>query len=700
MIDKMRTQDPSLSASVALVWALVAKNSLENVSGFSPFQLVFGKAPALPSVYTAGPPGYEEVVMEKSVADHINAMFLAREAYVQGESDKILKMALKQRIYKRGEDIRVGDWIYYSDKGKWKGPVKVTTKDGKSLFVVRAGRLLTINTDHAQLASFDGEFAGHKTHGDSDKHESVKKDEVPVSDAAVSNQDQDTVTSDQTNQEDTVEEDVASIASSAVENEVRENAIDNDDSIRVSKDFKDIRKGDIVRYKDSGTSEIVESKVLRRAGKKGGKYDGWWNLSNNESGHIEALDMGSVDILEIKVPEKKDPPEDNTYVVGVPRYRHGEQICLDAKDREFESWDNFNVYTEVPDEGQVRLGTNWVLTEKVVNGERTVKARLTIRGDQEETDGIRKDSPTVRKSNIKIFTVVAAMEKWEIKASDVASAFLQGIEIDRDVFVLPPKEKRVPKVLWKLLKPVYGLVDAPRGWYIALDEEFIKAGCERCKLDPAMYLNFETDHAGNRRLEGMALTHVDDVLHGGGENFDENVMATVKSSFKFGLEEAESFRYVGMNMLQTDQGIIIDQDHYVKGLELPDMDIAQNLKMSDLLPPDGQTIFRGCVAKILHISYQSRPDICFEAKCLSTKFGKATKSDLKTALKKMQKLQGVHTKMFFPRLGSLKQLTFVGYGDAGIKSMPDKLSSVGGQVILLADKSRELATRMCTELAF
>ena len=51
------------------------------------------------------------------------------------------------------------------------------------------------------------------------------------------------------------------------------------------------------------------------------------------------------------------------------------------------------------DEGQFKLGTNWVLTEKIINGENGVKARLTVCGDQEDALGIRKDSPTVRKGN-------------------------------------------------------------------------------------------------------------------------------------------------------------------------------------------------------------------------------------------------------------------------------------------------------------
>ena len=70
------------------------------------------------------------------------------------------------------------------------------------------------------------------------------------------------------------------------------------------------------------------------------------------------------------------------------------------------------------------------------------------------------------------------------------------------------------------------------------------------------------------------------------------------------------------------------------------------------------------MAKILHISYQSRPDVCFEAKCLSTKFGKAKKSDLKSALKKIQKLKGIKTEMFFPNLGDIEEWNLVGYGDA------------------------------------
>ena len=138
--------------------------------------------------------------------------------------------------------------------------------------------------------------------------------------------------------------------------------------------------------------------------------------------------------------------ETQTFVMTIPRYLHNDKRCRAAKEKELTSWDTFDVYREVADEGQPRIGTNWVLTEKVINGEPGVKARLTVRGDQEEKSSVRKDSPTVRNGNVKVFCTVAAKENWNIKSIDGTSAFLQGAPIERDVFILPPKERRVPSL--------------------------------------------------------------------------------------------------------------------------------------------------------------------------------------------------------------------------------------------------------------
>ena len=78
------------------------------------------------------------------------------------------------------------------------------------------------------------------------------------------------------------------------------------------------------------------------------------------------------------------------------------------------------------------------------------------------------------------------------------------MEITRDVFILPPRKRRVPGVIWKLLKPVYGLADAPRGWYLALAQQMRVMGCENCVYDPAMYLNYNrSSTSGKKMIEGV-----------------------------------------------------------------------------------------------------------------------------------------------------------------------------------------------------
>lgn len=50
VLQKILLDRPTCSLPIALAWAVHAKNTLHMVAGFSPFQLVFGRNPKLPSV--------------------------------------------------------------------------------------------------------------------------------------------------------------------------------------------------------------------------------------------------------------------------------------------------------------------------------------------------------------------------------------------------------------------------------------------------------------------------------------------------------------------------------------------------------------------------------------------------------------------------------------------------------------------------
>ena len=90
-------EDVDCSIEVAFCWALNAKNSLQNVHGFSPYQLVFGQNPNLPSVFEAKLPALEGVTSSKLIASHLNALLKAREEFIKLEASEKIRRALRAK---------------------------------------------------------------------------------------------------------------------------------------------------------------------------------------------------------------------------------------------------------------------------------------------------------------------------------------------------------------------------------------------------------------------------------------------------------------------------------------------------------------------------------------------------------------------------------------------------------------------------
>lgn len=59
---------------------------------------------------------------------------------------------------------------------------------------------------------------------------------------------------------------------------------------------------------------------------------------------------------------------------------------------------------------------------------------------------------------------IIVQKKRYINAIDIETISVQREKINRELFILPPKEANVDKI-WLLQKCPYGLVDAPRKWY-------------------------------------------------------------------------------------------------------------------------------------------------------------------------------------------------------------------------------------------
>ena len=95
----------------------------------------------------------------------------------------------------------------------------------------------------------------------------------------------------------------------------------------------------------------------------------------------------------------------------------------------------------VPFNGQDTVSSRWVFTDKIEGGVTKRKARMVACGFEEITEEtLGTDSPTCAKHSLRTVFLSASLFNWKLESFDVASAFLQGNELTRDVFLRPPKD--------------------------------------------------------------------------------------------------------------------------------------------------------------------------------------------------------------------------------------------------------------------
>ena len=238
--------------------------------------------------------------------------------------------------------------------------------------------------------------------------------------------------------------------------------------------------------------------VIGRARKATGKNKCWYNIQEEISKEKKSVNLDQVqwelitDEANINLEQKQNSVSND---------------ATTAKLAELQKLRHFNTYEEVNDCGQNTLSTRWVVTNK----DEQTKARLVVRGFEEEFT-MPRDSPTVDKGTMRIFLTISSINNWTVKTTDIKSAFLQGREIRRDVYIKPHRESDTEKgTIWKLKHGLYGLKDGARQFYLSVKDELLRLGCKISELDPAM---FWLHNSG--KLSGIICCHVDDVLHAGG----------------------------------------------------------------------------------------------------------------------------------------------------------------------------------------
>ena len=183
-----------------------------------------------------------------------------------------------------------------------------------------------------------------------------------------------------------------------------------------------------IRYRTSDADNWTYAKVISKGGKSSGKNKFYMNILNENTEDMLGIHLNRVEYEIIKENDERFETN-NDYsqneevnVTMVPHSDHENPEVRAAKQKELENWKTFRVYTETPDMGQKTISTRWVITKKEICDQETIKARIVVRGFEEEGK-IQADSPTASKSTLRMVMAIAASKNWKIETIDIKAAF-------------------------------------------------------------------------------------------------------------------------------------------------------------------------------------------------------------------------------------------------------------------------------------
>lgn len=693
MISKIM-RDKECPIEIAIHWAVAAKNSLSNVYGFCPNILVFGRNPNFPSAMTNSPPANNLVSISQYVADNLNTMHAAREIFVQQESAEKLRRGLCKKTRTHSDTVFCqGDHVYYwRDKSmECHGPAVVIGQDGQQILIKHGGYYVRVHPCRLQLC----EKFSISTNNNIDDASSSQveqpnnSDESESEDEALSNADAVNTQVEHPNNSD--------------ESELEDKALSNTDGVDESwvtvRTHHDLPKPKTdVECVFPNLDGTVRCHILSKAGKSSTQNWHYLNIREGEHSNGKCCSFKGAlwklsecaDNADTDVPLPTDNASSDvgntqslsTYTETFYGSCEQKSAFQQPKLEEIQKWRDMHVFDEVPDCGQKTISTRWVCTRKIKGGQVVHKARLVARGFEENTSQLKTDSPTCAKESFKLLLTIIASNSWKLHSLDVKSAFLQGIPINREVFIKPPKEAET-SLLWKLLICVYGLADAGRHWYLKVLQVLLSLDVKQSKYDQALFMWY---HDGI--LCGIMACHVDDFIFGGTELFHQTIIDQVRSLFIIGMEENTTMKFLGLQIDQTSDGIVLSTKSYAMSLSVLDKEICNALscKGKSEFSSDEVKAIKQLSGQINWLVTQARPDIAYEGCIIGNSLTSGNSAVFSSINKVIRKIQNQDVVLHFYSDLDTSNVSIVTFCDASFANLPNG-GSQGSYITFLVDQN-------------
>ncbi|GJX42501.1 putative ribonuclease H-like domain-containing protein [Tanacetum coccineum] len=304
-------------------------------------------------------------------------------------------------------------------------------------------------------------------------------------------------------------------------------------------------------------------------------------------------------------------------------------------------------------------------------------------GQEKGIDSEEVFSPVARIKAIRLFLAYASFMGFLVYQMGVKSAFLYG-NIKEEVYVTQPlgfKDPDNPDKVYKVVKALYGLHQAPRAGYETLANYLLGNRFKRGKIDQTSFIK--------KQKGDILLVHVyvDDIIFG----FTNKELCTafeklMKDKFQMSSMGELTF-FLGLQVQQKEDGIFISQDKYVakilKKFNYTDVkNVSTPVDLEKPLVKGGDAndfdvhLYRSMIGSLMYLT-TSRPDIMF-AVCACARFQVTPKTSHLLAVKRIFRyLKGKPTLgLWYSRDSPFELVAYTDSDYAG--ATQDRKSTTGG----------------------
>ncbi|GKA37505.1 putative ribonuclease H-like domain-containing protein [Tanacetum coccineum] len=241
---------------------------------------------------------------------------------------------------------------------------------------------------------------------------------------------------------------------------------------------------------------------------------------------------------------------------------------------------------------------------------------------------------------IRLFLAFASYMGFIVYQMDVKSAFLYRT-IEEDVYVHQPPgflDPAHPNKVYKVIKALYGLHQAPRAWYETLSSFLMENGFRRGTIDKTLFIK------KNKSDIMLVQVYVDDIIFG---STKKSMCTEFKDCMhkRFQMSSmGELTFFLGLQVKQQPDGIFISQDKYVAdilkkfdfwSIRTATTPIESNKPL--VKDEDGEDVdvhvYRSMIGSLMYLT-ASRPDIMF-AVCACARFQVTPKASHLNAVKRI-----------------------------------------------------------------